>query len=269
MTHTLPAGCVIRDAHNHIFPEKIAVKATDSIGDFYGYPMCAPATAENLLANGRPVGITTYLVCSSAVSAGQVESINDFISRECAARPEFYGLAAMHPGYEDPEKELERALGLGLRGVKLHPDFQKFRIDDDAALPMYRAIAKRGMPVLFHMGDARYDYSAPERLANLMKQVPDLRVQAAHFGGHRCWERVKCLDRGNPNLVFDTSSALYWLKKEEACELIDYFGADKFLYGTDFPMWNCEEELDRFLSLSLSENENRAILGENFKRFYL
>ena len=264
----LPQNCIIRDAHNHIFPEKIAEKATASIGDFYGYPMCAAATGENLIAKGKEVGIETYLVCSSAVTAGQVESINDFIASQCRLHPEFYGLAAMHPGYADFEKELDRALELGLHGVKLHPDFQKFNIDDEAAIPMYRAMAKRGMPVLFHMGDARYDFSAPERLANVMKQVPDLKVQAAHFGGHRCWDRVGCLDKGNPNLVFDTSSALYWLKKEEALGLFEHFGLEHFLYGTDFPMWDCEGELMRFLSLGLSESENRAVLGENFAAFY-
>lgn len=264
----LPENCTICDAHNHIFPGKIAEKATDSIGHFYGYPMCATATSENLLRKGSAVGVDTYLVCSSAVTPGQVESINDFIAGECRSNPSFFGLAAMHPGYEAYEKELDRAVSLGLHGVKLHPDFQKFRIDDEAAIPLYRAMAKRNLPVLFHMGDARYDFSAPERLARVMRLVPDLKVQAAHFGGHRCWDRVKCLDRTSENLVLDTSSALFWLKKEEARELIDYFGYEKFLYGTDFPMWDAASELQRFLALDLDEQQNRAILGENFKRFY-
>ena len=54
-------------------------------------------------------------------------------------------------------------LELGLRGIKIHPDFQKLAIDDESAIDTYKAIARRGLPVLFHMGDNRYDFSSPER----------------------------------------------------------------------------------------------------------
>lgn len=259
----------IYDAHTHIFPDMIAGKATDSIGDFYKYPMHAPAMVKALLEEGETIGTKGYLVCSSAVTPRQVEHINKFIISACKAHPSFVGLAAMHPGYENPENELDKAVENGLVGVKFHPDFQHFNIDDESAIPLYREIARRGLIVLFHMGDHRYDYSAPRRLAAVMEKVPELKVHAAHFGGHRCWEQVKCLERGNPNLWFDTSSTLFWLEKEKARELIDYFGYDRFFFGTDFPMWSSKEELDRFLALGLPEEQNAAILGENFEKLYL
>ena len=74
-------------------------------------------------------------------------------------------------------------LELGLRGIKIHPDFQKLAIDDERGIETYKAIARRDLPVLFHMGDDRYDFSSPERLTNLLRRVPELRAVAAHFGG--------------------------------------------------------------------------------------
>ena len=90
-------------------------------------------------------------------------------------------------GYEEVLDELQ---ALGSRGLKIHPDFQKLPIDDPSGIETYRAIARRGLPVLMHMGDNRYDFSSPERLTNLIRQVPDLIVIAAHFGGWNAWGPV-------------------------------------------------------------------------------
>ena len=258
----------IYDAHTHIFPEKIAHKAAVNIGKFYDIDMYEDAFVEKLKSSSAQIGTEKMLVCSSAVVESQVESINTFIAKACDENSEFLGLAAMHPKFEDFEIELDRALNMGLVGVKFHPDFQKFNIDDDSAVEMYSAIAKRKMPVLFHMGDNRYDFSSPKRLVNLMEKVPELVVHAAHFGGYMAWdEAYDCLpvcDR----LVFDTSSALFLLDKKKVYSFVEKFGVDKFMFGTDFPMWNPKEELDRFLSLGFDDNTNRAMFYENFERFY-
>ena len=77
-------------------------------------------------------------------------------------------------------------LELGLRGIKIHPDFQKLAIDDERGIETYRAIARRDLPVLFHMGDDRYDFSSPERLTNLLRRVPELAaVAGASAAGKR------------------------------------------------------------------------------------
>ena len=257
----------IIDAHGHIFPEKIAHKAADSIGKFYDIPMYTDAAPSTLLRNASEAGIAMTLVCSSAVTPGQTESINSFIASECASHPEFFGLAALHPDFKGYEEEIARAISLGLHGFKFHSDFQKFYLDDDSAIPMFRAIAKTGLPVLLHAGDERYEYSSPKTIANLMRKVPDLRVIAAHFGGYSRWDEVGELpvcDR----LCFDTSSSLFKLSRNDALRLIDHFGTDKFFFGTDFPMWSPIEELGRFRALGLDEETERMILSENFERFF-
>ncbi len=264
----------IADAHTHIFPSKISLKASKSIGDFYDTEMAYPADVEILLENEKQIGAKYALVCSSAVTPSQVTSINDFISASCKAvnqRDEgikFVGFAAMHADFENMHEELDRAKELGLVGVKFHNDFQKVDIDDPRALPIYREMAKRNMTVLFHAGDNRYDYSAPERIANVIREVPELRVILSHFGGYRRWSELSCMP-SEGNYCFDTSSSLMFISTDEAMRILERFGAERFMFGTDFPMWDAKDELARFMKLPLTDREREDILYNNFAKLFL
>lgn len=257
----------IADAHTHIFPAKIAEKAVGSIGGFYHLPMCHSGSPEALLQSGGAIGVKRYLVCSTATRPGQVASINDFIEDCCHRHHEFLGFATLHPALEDIPGEVDRILELGLRGVKLHPDFQRFCIDDPAAFPIYEACAAARLPILFHTGDDRYDWSAPARMAAVARRFPSLTCIAAHFGGYNHWQDVEVY-RDLPNVWFDTSSTLFKLPKERALELLDTLGTHRFLFGTDFPMWDHREELERFLALGLDEETRDGILYKNFQRLF-
>ena len=258
----------IVDAHAHIFPEKIARKATENIGRFYDIPMCHLGSAEELLRRGSAIGVKRYLVCSTATRPDQVEHINTFIHEQCQLHPEFFGFATMHPGYANFEAELDRAVALGLHGVKLHPDFQAFNIDAPEALPMYRAIADRGLPILFHTGDDRTTYSAPHRLRNIADRFPDLVCIGAHFGGYHAW--AEAVDSLKPckNVYFDTSSSLPFLSRGQAETMLRDFGVERFLWGSDFPMWDHAEELECFLSLRLTEDERERIFHGTFEALF-
>ena len=209
------------------------------------------------------------LVCKSAVSAEQVPSINSFIATECRLHPEFLGLGSLMPGMDDWQEELDRIEAFGLRGVKIHSDFQHVDIDAPEAVEMYRAVAKKGMVVLFHMGDDRYDYSAPKRLLHLKRLVPDLVAIAAHFGGYQAWEASLACPQPE-GIWYDTSSSLMFLSPDMAKAMLDKFGTHRFLFGSDFPMWTPKTELDRFLGmeLGLCDAEKQAILWDNFARLF-
>lgn len=258
----------IADAHCHIFPEKIAQKAVASIGDFYGIPMTGGAgLPQALIESGGAIGVQKYLVCSTATTPAQVVSINSYIADSCAQHPQLLGFATMHPDFADIPAELARVVSLGLRGIKLHNDFQRFDIDAPEAMGMYRHIEAAGLPVLLHMGDARYDYSAPQRLAQLAQQFPGITFLAAHFGGYSRWaEAADCL--GQPNVYYDTSSSLFALPVADAVAMIHKFGSDRFFFGTDYPMWRHREELERFMALPLTEQEREDILWNNFAHLF-
>ena len=257
----------IADAHAHIYPGKIAEKASANVGSFYGISISNIGYPHALIESGDKIDVLKYLVCSVATTPRQVESINSFIIEKCQKYDKFLGFATLHPEQDDWGNEIERVAELGLRGVKFHPDFQTFNIDEPKMLPVYRKIEQAGLPILFHMGDERYDYSSPQRLYNLMQQLPELTCIAAHFGGYECWgDAAKYLL--HKNIYFDTSSSLWKLSPDKARGLIHHFGANQMMFGTDFPMWNHTDELERFLNLELPEAENERILHGTFEELF-
>lgn len=257
----------IIDAHAHIYPEKIAEKATVAIGEFYDIEMeMGAGTTARLIEDGLKAGVSKYVVHSVATTAHQVRSINEFIKREIDAHKEFIGFMTLHQDLseQEVEEEVEWALKNGFKGVKLHPDFQKFYIDGENAQKFYKIIGDK-LPILFHVGDDRYDFSMPERLVKMAKKYPEVKFIAAHFGGYRRWDDAR-LYKGHKNVYFDTCSSLAFISAEKAKELIDLLGADRFFFATDFPMWDATKELERFNSIPLNETEREMILSGNIKK---
>lgn len=256
---------MIIDFHAHIYPAKIAEKASKNIGLFYNTQMCYDGSPEKLLESGRKIGVEKYIVHSTATVAHQVEAINNYIISEVNLHKEFVGFGTIHPDYEDFENELKRIKSLGLRGIKLHPDFQKFQVDTPGMDDVYEVIAELKMPVLVHAGDYRYDFSGPKRILHVLEKHPPLIVVAAHFGGYTEWDNAMEYLVGQ-RVWFDTSSTLWKLPVEKADEMIKAHGFEKFLFGSDYPMWDHEDELKRFLRLSLSPEEREAILYKNAEK---
>ena len=232
-----------------------------AIGTFYGIHMSEDGTADSLVQEGSKIGVEKYVVHSTATTVHQVRSINEYIYGEMQSHPEFIGFMTLHNEMtdEDIEAEVDLAISRGMKGVKLHPDFQKFNIDD--AENLYRVTAGR-LPVLLHMGDRRYDFSSPERLRKMAEKYPEQIFIGAHFGGYSVWDKVGCL-KDLPNVYFDTSSSLFALDKQRAADLIHEFGHERYFFGTDFPMWRPDEERRRFLALPLTEEEREDILYNN------
>ena len=256
----------IFDTHAHIFPAKIAEIATDSIGNFYDIPMSSMGMSEKLIESGDKIGVKLYLVCSTATTPHQTDNINHFIANECAEHSSFYGFGTTHPDSEDLEADIKQIKELGLHGVKLHPDFQKFNADSPEAFKIYEVIEGE-LPLLIHCGDNRYDFSAPDRIANIAKNFPKLKILAAHLGGYQRWDEAEECMKGFENVRFDCSSSLAFLSPERAAHIIRTYGVENCFFGVDFPMWSHDAELERFLKLGFSEDENRKILSGNFKEF--
>jgi predicted TIM-barrel fold metal-dependent hydrolase len=293
---------MIIDFHAHIYPEKIAAKAVASICAFYNIPMGCDGTVEGLLKFGprgdgiqeggspplapSPPGTTLppqrgepppqrpplaagcridrFVVFSAAAAPGQVVSINDFIARTAAEHPELTGFGTLHPDFEDPAGEIDRLISLGLRGLKFHPDMQKFNIDDQRMMNIY-ALAEGRLPIVFHTGDYRYEYSRPARLARVLDNFPRLTAVAAHFGGWSLFDLA--LEHLKDRFCyFDVSSSIPYLGRKRAAELIRIYGAERFLFGTDYPMWDPRRCLEDFYALDLRDDERELILHENARR---
>jgi len=256
------------DAHCHIYPDKIAQKASDATGHFYDIPSSLDGRISTLLEHGGAAGIDHFVVQSVATTPKQVSSINKFIAEAVAQSDgRFTGLGTLHPDSENMEADVNDIIGLGLKGVKLHPDIQKVRLDDPRMLKMYELCEGR-LPMLIHTGDKRYDYSNPNRLMPILDKYPDLTVIGAHFGGWSIWEEATEQLCGYKNFLVDCSSTLYVLSPDTAKKLIHAYGADRVLFGTDYPLWKPKTELARFMEIDLTDEERRDILYNNAARLF-
>ena len=90
----------------------------------------------------------------------------------------------------------------------------------------------------------------------------------AHFGGWSIWEQASKELVNYDNLYVDCSSTFYAIPKEKTKQLIDAYGTDRVLFGTDYPMWNPKTEIDYFYSLGLSKEDNKKILHDNAVRVF-
>lgn len=256
------------DTHAHIYPDAIAARAARSIGEFYQLDIEASGRLDTLLQRGQQAGIVKHLVHSVGVTPDRVARINDYLMSTAATYPDrLIGFGTLHPEMDDVRAEAERIRAGGLRGVKLHPDFQHFYLDGDRAIEMFRILAEMNLPVLVHTGDKRYPYSEPARMARVLKAVPELKAICAHLGGWSVWSEAWKELADLPNAWVDTSSSLYALTPEDAAAIIRRYDGTHVFFGTDYPMWDPVEERARFDALPLTETERENIAHRNFETF--
>lgn len=248
----------IIDFHTHIYPNAIAHKAAQSIRDFYQIgDVQLDGTVQQLLECGDGAGISRFVVLPVGLKPDHVAHINDFIVSEVAKEPRFTGFGTVHAAMDNVAEETQRVLCMGLKGIKLHPDSQVFDVDDERLFPAYEALRGKGT-LMVHAGDVRYDYSHPHRIRRVLELFPGLQVIAAHFGGYSmydtAYETLKGMD-----CFFDVSSSLMFLEPGMAEYYIRSYGAERFVFGTDFPLWDPRIEIKKFMELKLTPKELEQI----------
>ena len=243
----------IIDFHAHIYPNKIAQKATNATADFYGISPACIGTGDELLREGKIAGIDEFVLLPVATKSEQVRHVNEFILGETAAHKEFYGFGTLHPDCENR-----------LKGIKLHPDTQRFNTDDKRLFEVYEAVQGK-LPLLVHCGDKRFDFSHPARLKRVIDNFPKLQVIAAHLGGWSLFGEAFAILR-DTDCFLDISSSTMFLPPERVARYIAGYGADRILFGTDFPLWSPETEVESFRKLPLSAEEFDKIAYKNALR---
>lgn len=253
------------DIHTHIYPDKIARKATESVREFYqveGSNM--DGTVEMLLENGTKAGISQYVVLPVSNSPNRVRHINEFILSETRKHDCFIGFGTLHADMPALMEEVEWIQAMDLRGIKMHPDSQRFPIDDPRLFPVYDAIQGK-LPVMLHMGDQRYNYSHPVRLRKVLDLFPRLEVIAAHFGGYSMYHTAREL-LWDTDCIFDISSSLMFMERGEPERYINSYGAERLAFGTDYPLWDPVTELSRFQALKLTAEQFDQISHKTAQR---
>ena len=246
------------DFHTHVYPDAIAPKAAESIRVRYCLGNdTMDGTVKMLLQQGRAAGTSRYVILPVAMRPDRTRHINDFILQQLEAEPCFFGFGTVHAAMDNLMDEVDYIQSKGLRGIKMHPDSQAFAIDDERLFPVYEQIQGR-LPILFHMGDHHFDYSHPKRLRRVLECFPGLQVIAAHFGGSEIYEEAYDLLK-DTGCFFDVSSSFMFMGEGVAESYINRYGAERFVYGSDYPMWDPVVEMGRFLRLKLTGDQFEQI----------
>lgn len=269
---------IIIDFHTHAFPEKIALKTMQLLSGIANTPFNGDGTLRALGENLRESGADMSVVLNIATNPPKTQKIND-----CAAENDYFvsgyrefgkfvQFGSVHPDTPDVMGEIDRIADMGLRGIKFHPDYQGFHVAEERMFPIYRKIASRGLIALFHGGfdpQSPNDVHCPaEQAAQMLERVPELTVVLAHMGGNICEYEKSCelLCGKFENLYLDTAFCAGNASPEIMIKMIERQGAERVLFGSDFPWHTTEEELAFIRSLGLNSRDQAAILGENAAR---
>lgn len=257
----------IIDFHTHCFPEKIAEKALASLSRCSGNAVpFHDGTADGLLARVKAGGADGAVALNIATNPRQQESVNNFAIETNNRFANLYAFGSVHPESPDALDELTRIHAAGLKGVKLHPDYQHFFVDEERMLPIYEKTAALGLITVFHAGvDIGYPeptHCTPERLAHILPAFEGAPVVAAHMGGYLCWKDVPRYLVGKP-VFFDTAFSFSRMPPDWAREIIRAHGAENILLGSDMPWSDTGNEIRFVKSLGLTAEEMESILGGN------
>lgn len=253
------------DFHCHAFPERIAERAIKTLVHTSGglYPQ-TDGTLPSLKAEMKKDGVDMAVVQSIATSPAQQTNVNNF-AMEINQDESIVAFGSIHPDAPDALAELERIKAAGLKGVKLHPEYQSFYVDDEKMKPIYKKISSLGLITLFHAGHdcgfAPPYHCMPDNLLRALKWF-DSPVVAAHWGGIGCWAEVleKLCGR---DLWFDLSFGYSSIPKPIAQAIIDKHTPDRLLFASDMPWHRPDWELRLLESLELSDSDRDKIYYQN------
>lgn len=256
---------MIIDFHTHCFPEKIAQRALKNLSFVSGgLKYYTDGTVESLISVSKAQKTDKCVVLNIATNEKQQENVNNFAA-EINKKDSIIAFGSVFPKAKNAIYELERIKALGLKGVKLHPEYQEFFVDDESLKPIYKKISQLGLILVFHSGtDYAYKmpfHCMPDNLLNALKWI-DSPVVAAHWGGAGCGEEVIEKLCGK-DIYFDTSFGYSHMPKSVAERIIEKHSSEKILFGTDAPWSTTNREMRLLNSLELSETELTNIYSKN------
>lgn len=255
------------DFHTHIFPDKLAKQAVAALAEESGeYVPRTDGTLTGLRASMDHAGISLSVVANIATRPSQMLPIFEF-SRQIAGE-RIVPLISVHPDnlMDEIGALFARTAEAGIKGVKLHPMYQGFVIDDRKMYPIYQLIEHFGFFVVFHTG---YDMAFPgntqadvERVKTIADQFKNLTIVATHVGGWRQWDRIGPLGKCG-NVYTETSIAMTELDDDRFIKALSQFDEDRVLFGSDSPWTEQKEMLDRTLRLGLPDGRKEKLLFLN------
>lgn len=254
----------IVDIHTHMFPDKIAKGTLDFLE---GVCMTVPhtdGTAKGLEKSAEESGVDLAVSLPAVTKPSQVESVNRFASGYQEGRVISFG--GIHPECENYRQILRDVRNMGMKGIKLHPDYQDVYFKDIRYKRIVSYAAELGLVIVVHSGrDPKSPdniHCTPAMAREVIRDVQPDKLVLAHLGGNECWEEVEEYLVGEP-VYFDTAVILDKVPEEQFLRIVQNHGADRILFGTDSPWAGQKEYIDILKGMPLTEREKAMIFGEN------
>ena len=252
---------MIVDAHCHVWPDALAPKVLAARPA--GLDPVHDGTVQGLLRTMDAAGIDHAMCLGVANVARTVRRTNEFIG--AVDRSRFTPFGTVHPELS-VETNLASLADNGIRGVKLHPLFQDLSLADPRVIELLHGLAEAGVLVITHVGAggsaAQNDRGSPRALAAALRAVPNLTLIACHFGGyHQLDEAERHVVASRAVLETSWPPRLAELEPERVREVIRRHGADRVVFGSDWPMADPAREIATIRNLGLTDDEVNAVLG--------
>ncbi len=252
------------DFHTHIFPDHLAPTTIAALAKVGNVTPASDGTAAGLLASMDRAGIEASVICSIATKPSQFSSILDWSLS--FRSPRLIPFVSLHPDADNLGKEIRRIAAAGLKGIKLHPYYQAFYLDEKRLRPLFEQIADQGLIVILHsgydIGFPHEDRADPAKIKELIREIPHLKLVAAHLGAWQQWQEVEEFLVGE-DIYLDIAFALEFLEREQACRILKEHRPDRLLFGSDSPWADQEAVKNLLLDLDLGDDLTAKILGAN------
>lgn len=260
---------MIIDFHTHAFADDLAPRVISKLeaeGDCHA---ALDGRVDTLLASMDRAGIARSVVCPIATKPAQFEGIRNWAREVRSRQPRLEMFLSVHPDDPDALAHIDQTADEGFQGLKFHPYYQEFTLDDDRLFPLYERIAARGLIAVFHTGfDIAYPPDRicdPVRVRRVADTFPTLKLVATHLGAWRDWDNAREHLIGRP-LYIETSYSIWDMPAEQARELILAHPPEYLLFGSDSPWADQTEELAHWRKLDLPGDLLAAALGGNAAR---
>lgn len=262
-------GIMLIDSHIHAFSEKIAERAIRQLEITCGTKALTDGTAKGALSLMRSAGVDRAVLLPIATKPTQQTVINDWAA-SLDGRDGLISFGSVHPDAADMEDELRRIKALGLHGVKLHPDYQGFFINEKRLDPLWDALEQLDLPVVVHAGldplSPDRIYCMPDKAAEMLSRHPKLKIVLAHMGGNEHWQEALDSLCGISGEVYLDTAYILFCPDDLLTRMIRKHGADRVLFASDCPWTDPAQTFRKIDSLPLTDDEKEKIFHQNAER---
>lgn len=261
---------MIIDFHTHIFPDKIAAGTIKNLESKSGLTASTDGTLNGLLASMEAAGVDMSVILPVVTKPSQFETVNTFAA---SVNEQYQGkllsFGGIHPDTEDYKRELDRIKELGLKGIKIHPDYQGVMIDDVRYMNIIEYADALGLIILTHAGiDIGLPdpvHCPPDKMRKVIDKLHPQKMVVAHYGGWKQWEEVYEYLAGE-NLYLDTAFTFDYIKEDMFYKILEKHGIEKVVFASDCPWGYQKKDVGSLMKLNLTGEVKEKIFYKNAEK---